>query len=124
MRILTKFSMVLFCSFVFVAACTSTPKFEGRTPAGHSDLSVEDAERIHKMVSEKDSVHFTQELLKLRIAQTLVTSFDLRLEKLKSEVELDQLFESNLYCKLMDVRGKHDHTMDELLLAYTYANSL
>lgn len=136
MRISHKFSVAIVCLFAFLAACTFVPtsstksnqdKYHGadiRTPATHTELSSEDTERIHKMVVDKDSNHFMQQLLKLRIAQTLVSSFDIRLEKLKSEVELDQLFESNLYCKLMDIRPKLEHATEQLLLAYAYANSM
>jgi peptidoglycan/xylan/chitin deacetylase (PgdA/CDA1 family) len=65
-----------------------------------------------------------QEFIKLRISQTLVAEFDLRLASYKTESEMDSLLQSELYCKLMSVRHLHESAENQLVYALKMAKQL
>ncbi len=120
-------------STVLIAACTHSPwqvakpnsvvTGDERTPASTYSVALEqtDLDRIKNIVLSRDAVHFQMMLLKMREVQTLVSSFDFRLTRILKETEMDQLFQSKLYCKLWEIHSISDHTEDQLHYALKVA---
>ncbi|MBC7465082.1 MAG: polysaccharide deacetylase family protein [Bdellovibrio sp.] len=126
-----KKSTLAFCSalatLALTVACTQTPvnkNVEPRLPAAETPLEKADVDQIKDMVLSKKSASLIQKFLVMRIAQTAVSSFDVRLESFKTEKEIDALNTSRLYCKLMDVRAAHDKNEEEILYTLTLAKSM
>lgn len=121
--------LILSGAALLTAACShksAPPKTtETRLPASLPEgLTLVDVENMNSIISSMDSVHFQQKLLKVREAQTLVSAFDRRIASIKTEAQIDQLFQSKLYCKLMDVRAIHEHTEDQLIYGLTVAKAM
>jgi len=80
--------------------------------------------KLQQIVEQKDFVRLKQYLIKFRIAQSLVSAFDGRLKTLKKAEDLDQLLQSNLYCKLMETRVYHEHAEQEILIIIKHVKTL
>jgi peptidoglycan/xylan/chitin deacetylase (PgdA/CDA1 family) len=117
------FSACLVVSAFLAAACTHpSPKTdEARIPASTGNLAThltpEEAADLVSMISAQDRDRLHGLLLGERIAQTLVSSFDVRLERDLKLADMDTLLHSNLYCNLMIVRGQHERVEDKLMTA-------
>lgn len=107
-------------------ATTSAPiTNETRLPASLPEgLNQADVDNMKAIISSMDATHFQQKLLKMREAQTLVSAFDMRIASIKTEKQVDQLFQSQLYCDLMNVRAIHEHTEEQLTYGLTLAKTL
>lgn len=109
-------SMAL-ASSLLIAACThnpfsSTPP-EQRVPASE-ELSATEKDALTDIIQTRNSNRLKQLFVKTRIAQTMISSFDARIASIKKEEDMDTLFESNLYCKLWQVRSAYEHTDEQL----------
>lgn len=131
-------SILTICSVTAFVACSHTSNntttevpqtknfhpAENRKPANTLiHLEQTDKDKISNIILKKNTNLFQQLLLKIREAQTLVSSFDVRLAKISKEAELDELFQSNLYCKLWQVQTIHEHAEDQLHYALKFAKS-
>lgn len=117
----------ILASLAVTVACSHTPQpkvSEPRNPAAESSLEKEDMDAVKDMVQSKKSQALANSFLTMSAAQTLTSSFDVRLEKFKTEKEVDALNTSRLYCKIMTVRAAHDQKEEELIYALTLAKSM
>lgn len=92
-----------------------------RSPASGLGSSSESADfdsghSIEEMIRTRDADRLGQLLLATRIAQTLISSFDSRVGKLKDETETEALLSSRLYCKIQRTRGLYESVEEKLLL--------
>ncbi|MBY0555046.1 polysaccharide deacetylase family protein [bacterium] len=109
-------SMTL-ASTLLISACThspSTPISEQRVPASE-ELSQAEKNELSDVVLKKNSNRLKQLFVKTRIAQTMIASFDARIAKINKAEDMDKLLESNLYCKVWQVRTASEHTDEQLL---------
>jgi peptidoglycan/xylan/chitin deacetylase (PgdA/CDA1 family) len=107
-----RLSLISFLAcFVFTACSGQDRKLASPEPSSHhhkKELTEEDRAGLATMIEDRNETRLQQLLLGTRIAQTLVASFDLRLERLKQEVELERLLQSRLYRKIQDTRQLYE----------------
>lgn len=110
------------CTHTPTVAPPRQPSADEKVSAGH--LSKESQEIAELIVYEKNTTKLTHYFNTLKESQVLVSYFDESMSKITSETASDQLYKSELYCKLMSVRRNHDHAEQILIYMTQHAHVL
>jgi len=119
---------LIFLSLIVLSCSHSNPQKEvPREPATYaqqeeSHLTPEETAELQAVVNNQESARVQHLLAATRVAQILVSSFDVRVQKIKSEADADKLFNSKLYCKLIEARGLHKSVEEKLTTIFTAAH--
>lgn len=118
MQFLARFSWVFVIFSLAVGCAHNGQRFDygARVPA-----SSEDQNDLREMVEGRDAARMHGLLLATAITQRLVSSFDLRLSKYRSDSELSRLLHSKLYCKIQQTRGLYESVESKLDLGLVAA---
>jgi peptidoglycan/xylan/chitin deacetylase (PgdA/CDA1 family) len=109
-----------------IGACTHPAvKMEVRTPAStlpiEAHLTPVEIASLRLTITERSSIRLGHLLNAERVAQVLVSKFDVNLNKAKAPEEVDSLLETELYCRLMKIRGEHEELEDKIMTAASFA---
>jgi peptidoglycan/xylan/chitin deacetylase (PgdA/CDA1 family) len=86
-----------------------------------SSVESENESDLRSIVEDRNSRRLDQLLLAMRIAQSLVASFDERMESAQGSAGTSAIMRSKLYCKLIQVRSLHHQVEMKLEKIFHFA---
>lgn len=113
----------LLTAIVFISCTHNTVNEEPRHPASephesHHHLSEKDQQAMAKMIASQEERPLEQLLRAARIAQSLATSFDERLNSLQTQTDANLLMSSRLYCRILEMRSVQERVDEKIRYAY------
>lgn len=79
---------------------------------------------LRAMVRDRASAPLNVLLMNTRVAQTLVSSFDVRIKNVRTTEQSDALLQSELYCKIQRARGLYELAEEKILFSLEEAFKL
>ncbi|WP_413288813.1 polysaccharide deacetylase family protein [Bdellovibrio sp. HCB337] len=114
---------------LFMTACNHTGsknQESPREPAAQTEshathLPDDQIKSLQDAAAKQDSSRVHELLSGVRVAQILVSSFDARLAKISKEEDADKLMNSQLYCRLQEVRPLQEAIDEKLRVIFAAA---